>query len=438
MTLEELTAAVEALQAAQAGATTINMEVYYWWCIGLMIDIHAGFLGYEMGASRMKNVLASGIKNILAFAFIIPTMYFFGWWLYLAMYNGVVPDFAAAAAGRPYDLAMGPNLADQANGVFWGAFTLFSATVASIFSGAVLERIRMGSFIVLAILIGSVLWLIGASWGWHPDGWLVTEFGFHDVGAAGIVHVIAGFFALGVLINLGPRVGRFNADGSPNDLKPHNMPLTLLGLMIIIIGFFGFLGGCLIYDGDGNFTNIYGKPATLSAFTFNTLMGFAGGIIGAYWRTKDPFWMMSGALAGIFSVAAGLDILDPSIAFVLGVVGGYIVPIFAGWLARFGIDDAVGAWAVHGVAGFWGLIACGVLASGYPGANPDIPSVSLFGQLVGGVVLALLGLVPGYAVSLLLKAAGILRVPDHVQIKGLDPVKVPSHSYPEFGRSPAE
>ena len=151
-------------------AGTINMEVFYWWCTGLMIIIHAGFLAYEMGASRQKNTLASGVKNFLTFAFITPTFYFFGWWIYLAMYQGFTPDFEAGAAGLPWAMVMGPNLADNATGIFRGTFVLFAATTASIFSGAVIERIHMSAFIVLAIFLGSVVLILGASWGWHPDG----------------------------------------------------------------------------------------------------------------------------------------------------------------------------------------------------------------------------------------------------------------------------
>jgi len=81
------------LQAMIEMTTTINMEVFYWWCTAIMVVIHAGFLAYEMGASRLKNALASGVKNILAFAFIVPTFFFFGWWIYLAMYQGFIPDF---------------------------------------------------------------------------------------------------------------------------------------------------------------------------------------------------------------------------------------------------------------------------------------------------------------------------------------------------------
>jgi ammonia channel protein AmtB len=134
---------------------TINMEIFYWWCTAVMILIHVGFLAYEIGASRVKNALASAVKNILALAFIIPTFFMFGWWIYLAMPNGLTPDFAAGAAGEPWAASMGPNLADNATGVFWAAFAMFSATTASILSGAVIERIRISAFIILAVLVGS-------------------------------------------------------------------------------------------------------------------------------------------------------------------------------------------------------------------------------------------------------------------------------------------
>ena len=124
------------------------------------------------------------------------------------------------------------------------------------------------------------------------------------------------------------------------------MPLTVTGLMMIIIGFFGFLGACLIYDPAGNWVNIYGIPSNLSAFAFNTLMGMAGGIIGCYFITRDPFWMMSGALGGIFSVAAGLDLFYPPLAFLCGFIGGLIIPVGAKFLEKVGIDDAVGAVSV--------------------------------------------------------------------------------------------
>ncbi len=431
-----------AIDAALAGHTGINLEIYYWWCTALMIAIHAGFLAYEMGASRSKHALASGVKNILAFAFMIPTFFAFGWWIYLSGYNWPFGadgldfgawDFEGAAAGEPWSENMGPNLQDQASGVFWAAFTLFACTTASIYSGAVIERIKLSAFIITAVLLGSVVWILGAAWGWHPSGWMVLEWGYRDVAAAGVVHTIAGFFALGILIPLGPRIGKYNSDGSANDLRGHNMPLTVTGLMMIIIGFFGFLGACLIYDPAGNWVNIYGVPSNLSAFAFNTLMGMAGGIIGCYFITRDPFWMMSGALGGIFSVAAGLDLFYPPLAFLCGFIGGLIIPVGAKFLEKLGIDDAVGAVSVHGFCGIWGLLAVGIFCAGYPGVG-DIPAISFMGQLKGAGVCILLGFVPALIVGYLLRIFGLLRVRNEVELMGLDAAEIPSQSYPEFAR----
>lgn len=420
---------VEELQKAVEMAGTVNMEIYYWWATALMVLIHAGFLAYEMGASRLKNTLASGVKNILAFAFMIPTFFFFGWWIYLSFYNGFVPDLEAGAGGIPWGESMGPNLTDNATGVFWAAFALFAATTASIFSGAVIERIRLSSFIILAIVLGSVLWILGAAWGWHPDGWLTKEFGYHDTGAAGVVHMVAGFFTLGVLINLGPRIGRFSKEGITLPIVGHSVPMSLIGLMMIIFGFFGFLGGCIIYVPGEQWVTIYNTPATLSSFAFNALMGFAGGIIGAYVITRDPFWMMSGGLAGIISAASGLDLYYPGIAFLLGIIGGLVIAYADKLLQKFQIDDAVGAFAVHGVAGFIGVMGVGIFAAGYP--NIDGPATSLSGQFIGALVMIALGFIPGYVISLGMKKAGILRIPAKAEEAGLDIVEIPSVAYPE-------
>lgn len=441
-----------ASEAAKPGANnTAFAELYYYLTIPLMVIIHAGFLAYEMGASRQKNVLASGIKNILAFAFMVPTFYYFGWFCYWAFMPGWPTADSWQTAidyANPLGEVMGPHLGDQATGVFWGAFTLFAATTASIFSGAVIERIQVVGFLILAIILGSFAWIVGGAWGWAAGGWLVTSFGYHDFGAAGVVHMVAGFFALGVLINLGPRIGKFNADGSANEIQGHNLPFTLTGLMLIIVGFWGFLMGCVIIPGEswswfeGKWATIYGTPMTLSAMTFNILMGFAGGIIGAWAFTRDPFWMMSGALGGIISCAAGLDLWWPPLAFAIGFVGGAIMKPSAQFLEKMGIDDAVGAVTVHGTLGLWGLLAVGIFASGYPalgGPASETVYISFFGQLVGAVVMALLGFIPGYVGSLILKSVGLLRVGEAAELKGLDPTKVPNIAYPEgINATPAE
>lgn len=448
--LAELTAQVAALKGGGATTNTMFAEMFYYLTIPLMIIIHAGFLAYEMGSSRMKNVLSSGVKNILAFAFMIPTFYFFGWWVYWGFPTGLTLSAGEAGiSGAAYASSiafgwgesaqyMGPNVADNASGVFFGAFALFAATTASIMSGAVIERIQTVGFVILAIVLGSFAWVVAAAWGWHADGWLVTKFGVHDFGAAGLVHAVAGFFALGVLINLGPRIGKFNADGSANHIAGHNMPLTVVGLMLIIVGFWGFLMACVIVPGEAwswfgdKFATIYGTPITLSALSFNILMAVAGGIIGAWIWTKDPFWMMSGALAGIISTASGLDIYFPALAFIIAFSAGIIVAPAAAWLERRGIDDAVGAVTVHGTIGLYGVVMLGVFASGYPALQGEgVATISLFGQIVGAVVFFLCGFVPGYVVSYILKGMGMLRVPEGAEIVGMDTVKVPAQGYPE-------
>jgi ammonia channel protein AmtB len=308
-------------------------------------------------------------------------------------------------------------------------------------SGAVIERIRMTAFIVLAVVLGSAVWILSASWGWHYAGWMVTEWGYHDFGASGVVHIISGFFALGVLLNLGPRVGKFNADGSANVIRGHSLPMTMVGLMLIVVGFFGFLGGCLFYGGGGpagigQWTNIYGMPTTLSAITFNTLMGIAGGMIGAYTRTRDPFWMMSGALCGVISVAAGMDLYYPGLAFVLAFTGGVVGPMAAQFIEKMGIDDAVGAVAVHGVCGILGLLFAGLFLGGYPAFSEDIPAVTFVGQFKGMIVMVLLGFIPGYVLAWVFRKLGILRASDNVQEVGMD-VEIAALAYPEEIKSEA-
>ncbi len=439
----ELTAKVAALESSTAATNKVTAEMYYYLTIPLMVLIHAGFLAYEMGASRLKNVLSSGTKNILAFAFMIPTFYYFGWFTYWAFPNGLIPSAenwqVAIDYANPVGAVMGPNLADNATGVFWGAFTLFACTTASIFSGSVIERIRVVPFTILAIVLGSFAWVIAAAWGWNAGGWMVTSLGYHDFGAAGVVHMIAGFFALGVLINLGPRIGKFNADGSANNISGHNMPFTATGLMLIIVGFWGFLMACAIFPGEGwswsgtQYASIYGTPMNLSALSFNILMGLGGGIIGAWMVTRDPFWMMSGCLAGIISCAAGLDLWWPPLAFAIGFVGGAALKPLANMLEGFGIDDAVGAVTVHGTIGAWGVIAVGIFASGYPAlsGDPGVATISFVGQLIGMIVMFLIGFVPGYVVSWIMNQMNFLRVDEEDEKAGLDPTKVPAQAYPE-------
>lgn len=380
--------------------------------------------------ARSKNVLATAMKNLLTFAVVVATFFFFGFWFYYAFPQfpfGAI-DFEGAKVALPWSADMGPNTGSVI-GTFWGAFALFAATTGSIMSGAVLERIRTSAFLILTTVLGSVVWIIGAAWAWHGNGWMLTEWGWHDFGAAGVVHLIAGSFTLGVLLNLGPRIGRF-VDGKAITIRPHNLPLTMLGLMLIFIGFFGFLMGCVVYYNEG-YISIFGNPTNLSAIAFSTLMGLSGGIIGAYMSSRgEPFWTISGGLAGVISVAPGMDMYHPALAFVIAVVGGALIPYLGKLLEVFKIDDCVGAVAVHGGCGFYGLVVSGFVLWGYPNIG-EFPDVNPLGQIGGALVLAALGFIPGYLLSLALKKANLLRIPHEVELAGLDLHEVPATPYPE-------
>ena len=419
----------------------IFTEFYYWVTVVFMFLIHVGFCMYEVGATRQKNHMHTLMKNTMIIPLVTITFFFFGWWIYFAFPNG--PGITGGLTGAPWATlnseAMAPHMgagefSDWArlNGVFWAAFLLFSWTAASVVSGAVIERIKTSGFLILAIAIGSFFWIIDAAWGWHPDGWMVQKLGYHDAYASGVIHGIAGFFALGVLINLGPRIGKFAPDGTPRSINPRNPWLVTIGLFLLYTGFWGFYVACNIpmWDvqaGDGQFfsaTNIYLGPTTLSGITFNFLMSLSGGLMAAYIVSKgDAFWTYSGGLAGIIAASAGNDLYHPIQAMMIAAITVPVIYKLHFWVERkFKIDDAVGAVAVHGYAGFFGMLWVGFMLWGYPSSpNTEYATISPLGQLAGALIMCgVLGFIPGWVISKLLKVTGMLRIPEEIEIMGLD------------------
>ena len=171
-----------------------------------------------------------------------------------------------------------------------------------------LERIRLSAYLVLASILGSVVWILDAAWGWSAGGWMTLRFGFHDSIASGVVHGVAGAFALGVLFNLGPRIGKYTREGLARQFRPQNLHITLLGLMLIFTGFYAFYAACLVISSTAfpGWANIYLSPTTLGSITMVITFGFAGGFTGGYFASRgDPFWTVSGGLAGVIGVSAG-------------------------------------------------------------------------------------------------------------------------------------
>ena len=350
--------------------SSIVAEQFYFWTVVVMWLIHVGFMTYEAGAVRRKNVMATAMKNMLTIAVVTPTFYYFGWWIYNCNQPGLPigpngTDFTAAVlpGGIPWGDLLGPNLTDNINLIFFLAFLLFSWTTASIMSGATLERIRLSSYLLLAVLLGSVVWILDAAWGWSAGGWLTLRFGFHDAIASLVVHGIAGAFALGVLFNLGPRIGKYTRDGLARVFQPHNIHMTIMGLMLIFTGFYGFYAACLVIVSTTfpGWANIYLSPTTLGSIAMIITFGFAGGFTGGYFVSRgDPFWTVSGGLAGVIGVSAGADIYAPTLGYLLAIVTAALAYWSAQWIEKkMRVDDVVGAIAVHGVAGFLGVLWVG-------------------------------------------------------------------------------
>ena len=428
----------------------IFTEFYYWVTVVIMFLIHVGFCVYEVGASRRKNQLHTLMKNTMLIPLVTVTFFLFGWWIYFAFPNGpgFIGDLIEAPWAVPWNELMGTHMggtphsdvftADDTagwariNGVFWAAFLLFSWTAASIVSGACIERIRSGAFWILAVLIGSVMWIIDAAWGWHPEGWMVQILGYHDAYASGVIHAIAGGFALGVLVVLGPRIGKFRSDGSARTIEPHNPWLVTVGLFLIYTGFWGFYAACNVpifdvQNGDSSFfsaTNIYLGPTTLSAITFNFLLSLSGGLLAGYIVSKgNAFWTYSCGLAGIIAASAGNDLYHPLQAFLIASVGAVVAYKIHYWVEKkFKVDDAVGAIAVHGYAGFFGVCIAGFVLWGYPSSpNTDYAAITPWGQFIGAIIMfGVLGFLPAFIVAKILKQLNLLRIPQQVEIVGLD------------------
>jgi Amt family ammonium transporter len=435
--------------------TTVFTEFYYWVTVVFMFLIHVGFCMYEVGVSRRRNHLHTLMKNTMLIPLVTITFFFFGWWIYWAFPNGPFItgglDTETAAANLPTSPTMATDLSDRITGVFWAAFLLFSWTAASIVSGSVIERIRSGAFWIIAVMIGSVTWIIDAAWGWSANGWMVKLLGYHDAYASGVIHGIAGGTALGVLVVLGPRLGRFRADGTARDFVPHNPWLVTVGLFLIYTGFWGFYAACnvpiispegiggLITGETWTATTIYLTPTTLGAITFNFLMSLSGGLMVAYLISKgDPFWTYSGGLAGIITASAGNDLYHPIQAMFIAGIGTFIAYKMHYWVERtFKIDDAVGAVAVHGYAGFAGLVIAGFMLWGYPSSPYEgYAAINPLGNTIGAVIMFfVLGFIPAWIVSKILNGMGLLRVPREVELMGLDFRTLEAEEQARYGKT---
>ena len=336
--------------------TVVFTEFYYWVTIVMMFLIHVGFCLYEVGVSRRRNHIKTLLKNTMAIPLVTVTFYFFGWWIYFAFPNG--PGFTGGMTAAPWATPWSPLMATHLSGA--NARRRHRCRHGRLLAPA--ERRVLGRLPALldhhgldhfgrhhrAGPLRRILAHCGADRLGHVDPRCLLGLASTRAGWCGCSAITMPMHRawcmrspvarrLAVVIVLGPRLGKFRADGTPRDIPPHNTWLVCIGLLMIYTGFWGFYAACNIpiinpaaiagqITGDTwTATNIYLAPTTLSAITFNFLMSLSGGMMAGYIFSKgDPFWTFSAGLCGIIGASAGNDLYHPIQAMLIGAIVPFI------------------------------------------------------------------------------------------------------------------
>ncbi len=406
--------------------------------LGLLAPTGVALVGG--GSARFKHRFASLWRVILLFPLTLLATFLFGWMLYhaFAAGPGITAGFRSVWHAVPWSDAMGPGFHRDAGGGYaigslrMVIFALFSWFAAGLLAGATQERIRAGGLMMLSVVLSSVFLAIGAAWGWSARGWMVELMGFHDPFGLGVLATLAGGFALGVLNVLGPRIGAVDDRGQMQGIAAGSEGMVLCGRAAMIIGSMAIAYAALVPAGSMKLgtasifaaENIYGAPVPMSAPLLNILMAAAGGMVMGHVLTgRDGADILTLPIAAIIAIAPGADFYHPLEAFILALVLSFLCRRARQWLdRRFHLDDVIGAVALHGFAGFWGLVIAGILLWGYPASpRPDFAHINPFGQAAGAMLLFwLLGFLPGYLSARILDFFGVLRLDRIVELAGQD------------------
>jgi Amt family ammonium transporter len=340
----------------------------------MVLAMHAGFAFLEVGTVRQKNQVNALVKIICDFATSTIAYFFIG---YLVAYNISFfhgAEFLSAKSG--YELVK-----------FFFLLT-FAAAIPAIISGGIAERAKFHSqLIATAILVALIYpFFEGITWNGNfgIQAWIGKQFGaeFHDFAGSVVVHAMGGWLALGAVVLLGARHGRYGKDGSVHAHPPSNIPFLALGAWILTVGWFGF-----------NVMSAQTIESVSGLVAINSLMAMVGGILAALYAGKnDPGFVHNGPLAGLVAICAGSDVMHPIGALITGAVAGALfVWTFTLTQNKWKIDDVLGVWPLHGLCGAWGGIAAGIFGQAVLGG---MGKVSFAAQLTGtllGVVIALVG-----------------------------------------------
>ncbi|NBT37135.1 MAG: ammonium transporter, partial [Actinobacteria bacterium] len=371
--------------------TILGQQISLLWIVigaALVVFMQAGFALVETGFCRAKHAAHVVATNFAIFGLGFVGFYFVGFAL---AFGG----FSYSAFGM--DTPVGGALIGSGDWVFaWkGGWALagdamtpavlgfflymvaFMDTVATIPTGSMAERWRWGSFVGWGFFCGSIYYPVIAAWTWG-GGWLAKTWstmslgaGYVDFAGSGVVHMVGGVAALTGALAIGPRLGKFNADGSSNTIAGHHIPMAMLGTFILLFGWFGFNAASTFAATDVQFA---------TAATNTAIAGAFGAVAAMLYITRktgkpDPGMMANGMLAGLVAITAPCAFVSPWAAAVIGVVAAIIVIEAVYFFERRGIDDPVGAISVHGVGGLLGVLSVGIFANGSYGAGWNGSSV---------------------------------------------------------------
>lgn len=389
----------------------------------LVFIMHLGFATLEAGFVQKKNVVNILFKNTMIVAIGILTYAVIGFNL---MYPG-----AGFAGGYFGFSGFGLQLPDVAaieyaggNYTYWTDFIfqgMFAATCATIVSGAVAERIKLGPFLIFATVFVAFCYPVTGFWNWG-GGWLKAA-GFYDFAGSTMVHAAGGFAALAAILVLGPRSGKYTSQG----IKPipgHSMPLATIGAFLLWFGWYGFNGGSVLSA----------NPEAVSLVFVTTSLAAAAGAVGAFlmsyllFKSHDLSMVINGILGGLVGITAGADQMGPNEAILIGMVAGVVMPFAVVFFDRRKVDDPVGATSVHLVCGVLGTLAVGLL-----GQKAGLDQFLI--QLKGVAVIGGISFLASFAIMYVLKITIGIRVNIEEEMKGLD---IGEHEMSAYSESSSE
>lgn len=379
-------------------------------CAAMIFFMEGGFALLEAGFIRRKNVMSIIAKVIVDIIFGGIAFFAFGFGIAYGASNGWFAfDFGISSA----DLGLGLTVSNK---LFWFIQLGFAIAAISIVSGAIAERMKIWTYAIFVFIFCAVLYPLVANWVWNPNGWLASQ-GFNDFAGSAAVHAMGGFAALAAAIVLGPRLGKYNSDGTANSIPGHNIPLAAVGAFILWFGWFGF--------NPGSSLGAVGNWELIGNVVVNTFLASAAGGIATMVYTQfrygkiDITMVINGVLAGLVAITAGCNVVGPVSAIIIGLIAGVLVDIAVLFVDKLKVDDPVGAIAVHGVNGLFGTVAVGLFASErglFFGGGFDF----LLTQLLGVIVIATFSFGITYLTMKVLKATVGVRISEDDEISGMD------------------